>query len=63
MYLLIVALPLISFLIAILFGNYLGRKGAAIVTITLLFFTSLLSFVVFYEVVLSHSVCTIKLAS
>jgi len=60
MYLLIVFLPLISFLISILFGRFVGRK-IAFLNIALLIVTTLISFFIFYEVVLCQSICTIKL--
>lgn len=60
MYLLIVFLPLISFLISILFGRFVGRK-IGVLNISLLIITALISFFIFYEVVLCHSICTIKL--
>ena len=61
MYLSIIFLPLIGSIIAGLFGRYVGKQGAIILTTTLVFLSSLFSFIVFYEVVLSHSVCSIKL--
>lgn len=61
MYLLVIFLPFISFICAILFGKYLGRRATAFLTIILLFLTTLCAIVIFYEVVLCHSVCTIKL--
>lgn len=63
MYLLIIFLPLIGFITASLFGRYLGKQGAILVTTTLVSLSSLFSFIVFYEVVLCHSVCTLKLFS
>lgn len=61
MYLSIIFFPLIGAIIAGLFGRYIGKQGAIILTTTLVFLSSLFSFIVFYEVVLSHSVCSIKL--
>ena len=61
MYLSIIFLPLIGAITAGLFGRYIGKQGAIILTTTLVFLSSLFSFIVFYEVVLSHSVCSIKL--
>lgn len=61
MYLLIVLLPLIGALTAGLFGRFIGKQGAILITTLLVSISALFSFVVFYEVVLCHSVCTIKL--
>ena len=61
MYLLIIFLPLIGFLITSIFGRYIGKQGSILLTTTLIAISSLLSFFVFYEVVLCHSVCSLKL--
>lgn len=61
MYLSIIFLPLVGAFTASVFGRYLGKNGAIIVTTSLVFISSLLSFLAFYEVVLCHSICTIKL--
>ncbi len=61
MYLSIIFLPLIGFLIASCFGRYIAKKGSILITTTLVSLSSVFSFIVFYEVVLCHSVCTIKL--
>jgi NADH-quinone oxidoreductase subunit L len=61
MYLLIVLLPLIGALTAGLFGRFIGKQGAILITTLLVSISALFSFIVFYEVVLCHSVCTIKL--
>ncbi len=63
MYLSIIFLPLIGAITASLFGRYLGKQGSIIITTFLVCLSSFFSFFVFYEVVLSHSVCTIKLFS
>lgn len=63
MYLSIIFLPLIGAISSGFFGRYLSKKGSVILTTALLMISSLLSFIVFYEIVLSHSVCTIKLFS
>ena len=60
MYLLIVFLPLISFLISILFGRFVGRK-IAFLNIALLIITTLFFFFIFYEIVLCQIIFTIKL--
>jgi NADH-ubiquinone oxidoreductase chain 5 len=61
MYLSIIFLPLIGFLTAGLFGRYIGKQGSIVITTASVSLSSLFSFIVFYEVVLCHSVCTIKL--
>ena len=60
MYLLIIFIPLFSFLIVSLFSRYFGKQ-AVIFSISSIFAVSILSFFIFYEVVLCHSICTLKL--
>ena len=55
MYLLLLITPLFSFIILILFSRYIGHKGAAVTSISLLFFALLLSTVAFYEVITLHN--------
>jgi proton-translocating NADH-quinone oxidoreductase chain L len=59
--LLLVFLPLIGFLCAGLFGRYLGSNGSAIITVSCLGFSLLISFFVFYEVSLVGCFTYIKL--
>ena len=61
MYLSIVFLPLIGALTASLFGRYIGKQGAILITTSLVSLSAVFSFIVFYEVVLCHSVCSLKL--
>jgi NADH-quinone oxidoreductase subunit L len=61
MYLLIVLLPLLSFLVSSLFGRYIGRIGSTIITTSLIFLTAFLSTVAFYEVALAEANCYINL--
>jgi NADH-ubiquinone oxidoreductase chain 5 len=61
MYLSIIFLPLIGAFITGFFGRYLGKQGSIFLTTFLVSLSSVFSFIVFYEVVLSHSVCSIKL--
>ena len=61
MYLLIIFLPLLSFLLSILFTNFISKKGSIYVTSILMGITALLSFFIFYEIILCHSICSIKL--
>jgi NADH-quinone oxidoreductase subunit L len=60
MYLLILFIPLLSFLVAALFGRFLGTRGSAYVTTLSIFITALLSTVAFYEVALVGSNCFIR---
>ena len=61
MYLSIIFLPLLGAFTAGFFGRYIGKQGAILVTTVSVFLSSIFSFIVFYEVVLCHSVCTFKL--
>lgn len=61
MYLLILYIPLISSILSIFFGKYLGKNGTSLLVIFCMFVTLILSFFVFFEVVLSHNVCSIQL--
>jgi NADH-ubiquinone oxidoreductase chain 5 len=63
MYLLILYFPLVSFLIIGLFGRFLGTNGCNIVATLNMFLNFLLSFFIFYEVVLGGSICFFKLFS
>ena len=63
MYLLIIALPLISFLVSALFGREIGRKGSAILATSCIFLTAFLSTVAFYEVAIAESNCYIEVAT
>lgn len=63
MYLSIIFFPLIGSFCASFLGRYLGKQGAAIVTTTLVALSAMFSFVIFFEVVLCHSVCVITLFS
>lgn len=62
MYLLIIFIPLLNFLFSIFFGRFIGKK-IVILNIVFMFLTSFISFFIFYEVVLCHSICSIKLFS
>jgi hypothetical protein len=52
MYLLIVFLPLLGSSVAGFFGRFLGSEGTAIITTTCVLFSSIFSFIAFYEVAL-----------
>jgi len=63
MYLLIVFLPLLGFLSAAGFGRFLGFRGAALLTTTLVCLSACLSCVAFYEVAYSGCPCYVEGAS
>lgn len=62
MYLLIVFLPLIGTLLGGGIGRFIGFRGSACITTTLVATSFLLSLVAFYEVGLSGSIVTLKLS-
>lgn len=61
MYLLIVLIPLLSFLIASLFGRFIGRSGSTLITTSSIFLTAFLSTIAFYEVAIAETNCYISL--
>ena len=61
MYLLIILIPLLSFLSASLFGRFIGRTGSTLITTCSLFITAILSTIAFYEVAIAESNCYIRL--
>src|ERR1700743_2607288 len=61
MYLLVIALPLLSFVLLGLGGRYFGKQGSIIIAITCMLITVLCAFTIFYEVALCQSVCNIKI--
>jgi len=61
MYLLLVFLPLLGSCVAGLFGFLIGSRGAVLVTTGSVFVSAFLSGVVFYEVALCGSSCTVSL--
>lgn len=63
MYLLVVYFPLINFILISFFGRFIGTKGSNILSIINMFFTFLISYFIFFEVVLKGSVCFFKLFS
>lgn len=63
MYFLVIYFPLINFIFISLFGRFLGRKGSNILSIINMFFTLLISYFIFFEVVIMGSVCFFKLFS
>ena len=61
MYLLVIFLSLIGSLLSGFFGRFLGKNGAAFITTLFVSISSLISYFIFYEIVLLNSNCTIKL--
>lgn len=61
MYLLLILLPLLGSLFAGMFGRFIGRRGAVLITVTFLLISFVLSTFAFYEVALCGSICTIKI--
>nr|UDH58358.1 NADH dehydrogenase subunit 5 [Brasenia schreberi] len=62
MYLLIVFLPLLGSSVAGAFGRFLGAEGTAIITTTCVSFSSIFSFLAFYEVAPGASACYLRIA-
>ena len=63
MYLLIIYFPLINFVLISFFGRFIGTKGSNFLSILNMFLTLMLSYFIFFEVVLKGSVCFFKLFS
>jgi len=60
LYLIVLVLPLLSFFLNI-FSRVFGRKIASFGSIFLIFFSCLVSLVIFYEVFLCHGIVCLKL--
>lgn len=63
MYLLVIFFPLIGSIISGFFGYFIGRKGSIIISTSCLFFSFIISLLIFFEISLLKSVCIIKLFS
>jgi NADH-ubiquinone oxidoreductase chain 5 len=63
MYLLILYFPFINFILISFFGRFIGTKGSNFLSIINMFLTFILSYFIFFEVVLKGSVCFFKLFS
>ncbi len=61
MYLLIIFLPLLSFLVSACFGRYIGRNGSVFITTSCIFLTAIISTVAFYEVGLAEVNCYVQI--
>lgn len=62
MYLLLIAVPFLGSLLAGIFGRLIGSRGAAIISTSSVIISAFCSGIVFFEVALSGSPCTIKFA-
>lgn len=60
MYLLILFLPLFSAIVSGFFGRFISKKGSTLLSCLSLIFTAIISYYIFYEVVISQSICTLK---
>lgn len=63
MYLLIVFLPLLSFLTLATMGNIVGRRGSTILSTITIIITALLSTIAYYEVGIGSSPCYVEIAT
>src|SRR3954470_7022998 len=63
MYLLTLILPFTSFFVIFFFGRFLGRHGSAVLAVSLLGVSFMLSLLAFYEVVVSRSTVFVELFS
>jgi len=63
MYLLIIIIPFLNFAIVGGFGRFLGNKGTYIITIFNMLLTLILSYMIFFEVMLYGSICFFKILS
>ena len=61
MYILVLFIPLLSAIIAGLFGRFIGEKGAGIITTSCIFISAFLSWTIFYEVGVCNTVTYIQL--
>ncbi len=63
MYLLILFLPLLSFLVVACFGRYIGRNGSVFITTSCIFLIAIISTVAFYEVGIANTNCYMQVAT
>jgi len=61
MYLLVLYFPFINFILAVLGGRFIGFRGCGLISILCMMLTFFISLLIFYEVGLANSSCTIKL--
>lgn len=55
MYFAVIYFPLLSFLLITFFGRFIGRNGASLIAVVLLFITLLISWFAFFEISISKS--------
>ena len=63
MYLLVLLFPLLNFLLVISFGRFIGNNGSKYLIILNMFFNFLISYFIFFEVILKGSICFFKIFS
>ena len=61
MYLLIISLPLICCFFFFFFTSFISKKGVIVLSLTNMLLTVLCSWIIFYEIILCNSICSIKL--
>lgn len=61
MYLLLIFLPLLSAVSLLLFGRFIGRAGAAVISIGSIFFSFFVALFLFYEVLLCRTTAFVVL--
>ena len=61
MYLLVVFLPLLGSIFSSFFVNFISKKGSIVISLFFMFLTAFTSSLIFYEVILCHSVCSLKI--
>lgn len=61
MYISIIFLPFINFIINGTLGRLIGKKGGMLLTFFFMFLTIFLSFFIFFEIMLCHSISDLEL--
>jgi NADH-ubiquinone oxidoreductase chain 5 len=61
MYILVILLPLLSFFFLGVSGYFFGKKGSILIALFCMVLTFILALIIFYEVALCKSICTVKL--
>ena len=61
MYILVILLPLLSFMLLGLGGRYFGKNGSILIAISCMLITVYCAFIIFYEIALCQSVCNLKI--
>ena len=63
MILLILILPLLSFLLTVLFARFLGRNGSVLLTTIIMFVNIILTVLLFYQISFVQKLVFIKMAT